>query len=296
MAEQISQGYGALYRKMREAKHIPLYAAAGDALSTAQLSRFETGKSEISVTKLFALLENINASPEEYAYMLRDYNMDYNTVFFAQALRYEKNLDYAKLRGLYRSAIHKFSQTRKAVYRLNGLYIKSILSVHEQPERLDASEKKYVVDFLENSYGWGQYELHIFIGCCLQIDYQTSLQFAKNMMDQTKFYLHVPANQELICVMLKAVAIRAINEHDFKNASKLIDIFGESAKIIWNVYVAKQEQRTLLAVLYEEQERFAEAIEVLSALVQTQEEFGATGPIYEANKKELEELQAKVQR
>jgi Rgg/GadR/MutR family transcriptional activator len=275
---------------MREAKHIPLYKAAGDILSAAQLSRFETGKSEINLTKFFALLENINALPEEFAYMLRNYDMDYNTKFFEQAFECEKNLDFTGMKILCRNALEKFKETGKASYKLDALYVKSILAIDEQGEPIDEAEKLYVVNFLGRAYEWGQYELHIFIGCCLQIDYQQTLLFAKQILMRTEFYQFIPANRELVCVMLKCVANRAIHEHDFETAAHYIDVFYKFAVEVWDAYMAKQEQRVYLSIIAEEQGDYSKAIEFLAPYIKSQEEFGINSPIARENKKALAEF------
>ena len=57
---------GALFKKIRLSKKLALKDVAGDYLSISFLSKFERGESEISLSRFFLLLENLDVSIEEF--------------------------------------------------------------------------------------------------------------------------------------------------------------------------------------------------------------------------------------
>ena len=73
---------GALFKKIRLSKKLALKDVAGDYLSISFLSKFERGESEISLSRFFLLLENLDVSiisdigiPEIFLHEKLEYNM-----------------------------------------------------------------------------------------------------------------------------------------------------------------------------------------------------------------------------
>lgn len=73
---------GKSFREIREMKNLSLSKVAGDyenspnfITSKQQVSRFELGKSDITLTKIYDLVENMGLSFEEYLYHVRNYDL-----------------------------------------------------------------------------------------------------------------------------------------------------------------------------------------------------------------------------
>ncbi|HEL0719310.1 TPA: helix-turn-helix transcriptional regulator, partial [Streptococcus equi subsp. zooepidemicus] len=60
---------GQVFKRLREARHISLSEASGNEFSPSMLSKFESGKNEISAQKLFIALENTHTKVDEYLYL-----------------------------------------------------------------------------------------------------------------------------------------------------------------------------------------------------------------------------------
>lgn len=77
-----SKSWGKVFREIREMKNLSLAKVAGRLwnspnliTSKQQVSRFELGKSDITLTKIYELVENMGLSFEEYLYHVRNYEI-----------------------------------------------------------------------------------------------------------------------------------------------------------------------------------------------------------------------------
>ncbi|MBA5730109.1 helix-turn-helix transcriptional regulator [Aerococcaceae bacterium INB8] len=68
------QSLGPIFRNLRLEKQLTLKDTAKGIVSQPFLSNFETGKSGISADKLFALLQRLKVSPEEFYRLASFYN------------------------------------------------------------------------------------------------------------------------------------------------------------------------------------------------------------------------------
>lgn len=64
---------GQILKKIREAKGLSLYNIANDEISTSQLSRFENGYTDITLSKLLSVLKTLDVSLEEFMYLGRGF-------------------------------------------------------------------------------------------------------------------------------------------------------------------------------------------------------------------------------
>lgn len=65
---------GQILKKIREAKGLSLYNIANDEISTSQLSRFENGYTDITLSKLLSVLKTLDVSLEEFMYLGRGFH------------------------------------------------------------------------------------------------------------------------------------------------------------------------------------------------------------------------------
>lgn len=91
--------YSKTFKKIRIAKGMKLKEAAGNTLSISQLSRFENEQSMISIDSFIELLTNVNTSPEEYFYLLRQEENELKN-YFNRVKNLVNNKKYDKLEEL----------------------------------------------------------------------------------------------------------------------------------------------------------------------------------------------------
>ena len=64
---------GQTFKELREARHISLAKASGGQFSPSMLSKFESGKNDLSAQKLFIALENTHIEINEFLYLTRGF-------------------------------------------------------------------------------------------------------------------------------------------------------------------------------------------------------------------------------
>lgn len=67
--------WGQSFREIRESKNMSLAEVSNTNFSVAQLSKFERGDSDITISKLFSALEHMNVSMEEYIIICQNYEI-----------------------------------------------------------------------------------------------------------------------------------------------------------------------------------------------------------------------------
>lgn len=65
--------YGKIFKIIRESKNMSLKEVAGDFVTPAQLSRFENGKSNLSVDTFFHCLKNMDVLQGEFSTFYHSY-------------------------------------------------------------------------------------------------------------------------------------------------------------------------------------------------------------------------------
>ena len=68
--------FGELYRQFRESRGIRLKDVAKAGISTSQLSRFEKGQTDLTISKFMLILDEINVPIDEFMYAVHDFHRD----------------------------------------------------------------------------------------------------------------------------------------------------------------------------------------------------------------------------
>ena len=68
--------FGAIFKKFRKSRGIRLKDVAKAGISTSQLSRFEKGQTDLTITKFMLILDEINMPIDEFMYAVHDFHRD----------------------------------------------------------------------------------------------------------------------------------------------------------------------------------------------------------------------------
>ena len=88
------QKIGDIYKKFRESRGIKLKDVAKSGVSASQLSRFERGESDLTITKFILALDEINISIDEFMYAVHDFHRDELNEILEQVRHLVKTLDF----------------------------------------------------------------------------------------------------------------------------------------------------------------------------------------------------------
>lgn len=186
--------FGETYRLMRKNKNIPLKEAAEGSISAAQLSRFENGKSMLTVDQFFRCLENINVSIEEFRFVQREtfrdrYQEDVKRLEVV-INKDQKEESRALMKELYQRSTSAYSWPL-----FLGDFIYYILVLKEDKDFISSDTR--VVRYLHQVEEWGEMELRLFSLFCFLFEPEELYIFSKGMIKKAGSYLELPQTQRL---------------------------------------------------------------------------------------------------
>lgn len=151
---------GALFKKIRLSKKLALKDVAGDYLSISFLSKFERGESEISLSRFFLLLENLDVSIEEFYGILSKEKPTYTELLLERVSKayYQNNI--LALKKYLKEENNKYHDSNKKLFLYNTIMIESFLSTITR-EAVDVDKIKIITDYLFDIEQWGKRELII---------------------------------------------------------------------------------------------------------------------------------------
>lgn len=250
---------GQVFRELREQKNFSLAKAAGDekgasvfVTSRQQLSRFERGESDITLTKIFDLLENIGVSFEEYLYHVRGYQLPTGWDFFYKAdILYEYG-KYDELADLYQKIQASYAVSKKQSEYWRSLRIKAMLvRNHVQGWQFTEEELAQVRDYLFSVLEWGEEEIFLFGDLVEPVPGDSDLSeflpddlietFTKEIIARKEFYAEVKDNRNLVIWCVRDVAYHFIAKKDQARATYFMNQYWEIIKDpLPDVYVHKE--------------------------------------------------------
>src|SRR5690625_239018 len=146
--------FGKTIQEIRKSKNMTLKEAAGDSLSVSQLSRFENGKSMIPVDLFYEVLDNLNTTSEEFAFIHQPKKNKKIADLFERIEEYNNNNELDKLRNL-QSEIQDMNPRVYSWEQFLIYFIESVLEAHglrdQNQERFDQRSFKAqqpVLDYL----------------------------------------------------------------------------------------------------------------------------------------------------
>ncbi|GAB2025154.1 Rgg/GadR/MutR family transcriptional regulator [Lactovum odontotermitis] len=185
---------GQTFRELRQAKNIEIKEVANEHFSYPQISKFETGKSSITVEKLFDGLLSINVSLEEFSRAY--YNNSGNGEFlFPTKLNeaYHSN-NLALLKNMLREAkytLKKFPE--KSKYKLNLIVIKAVIKNLDSNYEVPVIDVKYLTNYLTTIEEFTSYEFWLFAYCVILFDNDTIIKIVKQIIHSGQNNLDFPS-------------------------------------------------------------------------------------------------------
>ena len=119
---------GQTFKELRNNRHIPLKQVADHRVSLSQLSRFERGESELSVSKFLAALENIHVEVKEFMDALFGYQHSEQIRFMSQLIDLEYRRDIEGFRQMQTKETEKFREhPDRQRHQLNSILLQGFI-------------------------------------------------------------------------------------------------------------------------------------------------------------------------
>ena len=200
--------FGETIKKIRKSKNMTLKEVAGDSLSLSQLSRFENGKSMIPVNLFYEILDNLNTTSEEFAFIYQPEKNQKIDYFFERIIEYTNNNEVEKLKDLR----DKLKAMKPNVYSWEQFSVYFVDSILETSELKDLDKEAFdqktfkaqqpVLDYLMQVENWGEMELRVYAIFGFILDVETTHFLMHTALNKSKQYLKIPSARRLLHTIL----------------------------------------------------------------------------------------------
>lgn len=211
------ENFGKIFKKFRESRGLKLKDFVGSGLSTSQLSRFEKGESDLTITKFILALNELNMSISEFMYAANDFHRDELNEILEQIRIFVSHNDIQGMKLLLISQLEKNSPQKK-FHKLNVILIKIRLQELSGETYYTDEDLDYLSDYLFSVDYWGCYELLLFMNTLDVLNHDMFMVLSKEMSRRSDFYKEIPNHRRLISTMLLNCYITCIDRGEFIDA------------------------------------------------------------------------------
>ena len=152
---------GESFRLLRKERGYTLKTMSEGIVSFSYLSKFEKGKSDITLSTFVRLLRKLNMSVDEFLFFDNQVLTDYNKVFKKMSIAYSKK-DKSGLVSLYEKEMALYHETNNTYHRCNAIVISAIISDIDTNYTITKANQNFLIDYLIGCSYWTHYEVSLF--------------------------------------------------------------------------------------------------------------------------------------
>lgn len=162
---------GKVFHDFRINRNISLKQIADENVSVSQISRFERGESDLSITKFLIALANMKVEVNEFMDALQKHQKSETIEFMRQLVPLEYKRDVEGFRALFEEQKEKYEQNPSQYqYHLNMILAQSFISKCDSTIPFPREYVDEVADYLFMVEEWKIYELILIGNLYLFID------------------------------------------------------------------------------------------------------------------------------
>lgn len=194
------EDFGKIFKKYRESRQLKLRDIASKELSTSQISRFENGESDLTITKFMHAIQLINMPIDEFMYTANNFKLDELNELLDKIVQYTSSRDIENLKRLIFEEESK-ECNNATMKKIRVLLIKIHLYDLFGEKLYQEEDIHFLADYLFSIEYWGRNELLIFSNAIVAFNTETNLILLREMNRRTDFYKDIPQNRTLIASM-----------------------------------------------------------------------------------------------
>lgn len=194
------EDFGKIFKKYRESRQLKLRDIASKELSTSQISRFENGESDLTITKFMHAIQLINMPIDEFMYTANNFKLDELNELLDKIVQYTSSRDIENLKRLIFEEESK-ECNNAAMKKIRVLLIKIHLYDLFGEKLYQEEDIHFLADYLFSIEYWGRNELLIFSNAIVAFNTETNLILLREMNRRTDFYKDIPQNRSMIASM-----------------------------------------------------------------------------------------------
>ncbi|MFQ8817495.1 MAG: helix-turn-helix domain-containing protein [Streptococcus thermophilus] len=171
--------FGEIYKLFRESRKITLRDIEHRGISRSQLSRFEKGETDLTTTKFFLALEQINVPIEEFMYAVKDFKRDCFYQLIDEVKQCFLNRNVPKL---HKMLIKRMENDDTSIFStIEIIFLKIKLQELSGEEYFNDTDINRITDYLFGVNYWGMFEILLFGNIMYIFNYETFLLLSKEL-------------------------------------------------------------------------------------------------------------------
>lgn len=226
MEKVMDTNLGRTFRRLRKFKNMEIKEVASEDISYAQISKFERGKTDMTLTKFLSSLKAINVSLEEFYHEAYFSNLSKGPLFnydFCQKFEID---DKEKLHQLLKIETDLLTlHPSIKCHKLNIIHIKSQLHLIDPNIQVNKKDTLYLKEYLLSINKFCAYELYLYSSCLSLLDYKTQEQLIQKIISAEDEYLDF-ISPKILKIILRLIPI--FIENNFLDSLPLLFTYLES--------------------------------------------------------------------
>ena len=191
---------GKVFHEFRRNRNISLKQVADDTVSVSQISRFERGESDITLTRFLRMLENMHVEMGEFLDTVRRYDEPETIRFMSQLTPLEYQRDTDGFLRLFREQKEKYEKCPSVYqYHLNMILAQSFICKCDDTVPFPKEYLDEVTDYLFSVDEWKIYELILIGNLYLFMDIPLLHRMGQEIVEK---HAENGANTKLILIVL----------------------------------------------------------------------------------------------
>lgn len=194
---------GAVFKNLRTNRHISLKQLSDETVSISQLSRFERGESDISISKFLTALDKMNVEVREFIDAANNYQQTEQIKFMSALIPLEYERDIAGFKRMMEEEEAKF-KAHPDVYRyhLNVILLQSFVCKCDESVPFPQDYVDQITDYLFTTEDWNIYELILIGNTYLFIDVPVLHRMGQEILKRQEYYSEITAQKNLVVITL----------------------------------------------------------------------------------------------
>ncbi|HEM3200862.1 transcriptional regulator [Streptococcus suis] len=211
--------FGKTLKFIREGKGKSLAEVAKGHISTSQLSRFENGESDITVSKLFGVLAEMNVDVDEFVYASQDFKKDELTRILEQLKQSIYIRDVVTIKKILSEQLAKAERdSRREFHRLNAILIAYKLRNLDKTIVVSKEDTAFLTDYLFRVENWSYYEILLFANTIDKLGHQTMMLFCRELIHRTQFYREMKQHRLVVSQVLLSAYLVSVQTTELVDA------------------------------------------------------------------------------
>ena len=215
--------YGKVFKMIRESKNMSLKEVAGDFVTPAQLSRFENGKSNLSVDTFFYCLRRMDVLQGEFSTFYSAYFQNQDVRLSPQLLKAIQSRNIGYLDKQIKEYQERFAEEGRKSDRVLIAVFHVMINRCDPKQGVPETERQVIADYLMSVDEWCFYELWILGYCARSLNTKLLELLSSELLNRTQFFNGITENRKRVYKVLLNIVGHLLDRKEDRTAARLIN-------------------------------------------------------------------------